>query len=64
MNRIQKAAAAAVALVITLAGSVLVSAPIALADPMPVTSFAHSWHSGHHAVPDSSKVKSGKTSDR
>lgn len=47
MNRIQKAAAATVALVITLVGSVLVTAPIALADPMPVASLAHSWHSAH-----------------
>lgn len=59
MNRIQKAAAAAVALVITLVGSVLVTAPIALANAMPVASLAHSSHSGHHhlAVPGWVKVK-------
>lgn len=47
MNRIQKAAAATVALVITLVGSVLVTAPIALAGPMPIASRAYSWHSAH-----------------
>jgi hypothetical protein len=58
MSRLQKTAAAAAALVITLVGSVLVTAPIALADPMPVAALQHSWHSSHHAVRDWAKVKS------
>jgi len=36
MNRIQKATAAAIALTITLVGSVCVTAPLALADVHPV----------------------------
>ena len=36
MNRIQKAAAAAIALTITLAGAVFVTAPMALADMQPL----------------------------
>lgn len=58
MNRIQKAATAAIALVITLAGSVLVTAPMALANPVPMASIAHAWHAGHHlAVPGWVKAK-------
>ncbi|HZD77888.1 MAG TPA: hypothetical protein VE218_12830 [Acidobacteriaceae bacterium] len=36
MNRIQKATAAAIALTITLVGSVCVTAPLALADVHPI----------------------------
>lgn len=37
MNRIQKATVAAIALTITLVGSVCVTAPLALADVHPIT---------------------------
>lgn len=57
MSRIQKATAVVAALVITLVGSVLVTAPIALANPMPIASLQHSWHSGHLVAAGWVKVK-------
>ena len=41
MNRIQKAATALIALTITLAGAILVTAPLALADSHWAASYAH-----------------------
>jgi hypothetical protein len=42
MNRIQKAATAFIALTITLAGAILVTAPLALADSHRAVSYADS----------------------
>ena len=53
MNRIQKATAAAIALTITLVGSVCVTAPLALADvhPIAVHQVVSVTSAGHNSSP-------------
>jgi len=47
MSCIQKAAAAAIALTITLAGATVAVAPMALADSQQVIARAHDWSASH-----------------
>jgi hypothetical protein len=47
MSHIQKAAVAAIALTITLAGATLAGAPMALADSQQVMARAHDWSASH-----------------
>jgi 1,4-dihydroxy-2-naphthoyl-CoA synthase len=47
MKRIQKAAAAALALTITLTGATFAVAPMALADSKPVIARVHGWSASH-----------------
>jgi len=47
MSRIQKATAAAIALAITLVGSMLAIAPMARADSQQVVAHAHDWSATH-----------------
>lgn len=60
MIRIQKAAAAVIALTITLAGAAFVTAPMALADMQPLAfhqevSASHAQLAGHSTVKASSR---------
>jgi hypothetical protein len=48
MNAIQKAAAAAMALTITLVGATLATAPLTFAASQQVVSPAYHWTSNHH----------------
>lgn len=60
MNHLQKAAAAVIALTITLAGAAFVTAPMALADMQPLAfhqevSALHTQLAGHSTVKASSR---------